>query len=215
MKVGILGSGEVGKALAIGFAGLGHQVKVGSRDFESDKLKEWLDELEDKVTIDSFEQTAAFGEIIVLAIKWDGVENAIHLANPENLSHKIVIDITNPLDFTNGMPPTLYVGHTNSGGEIIQRLLPKSYIVKTLNIVNNKTMVSPLYDQGLPSMFLCGNNDNAKKRVTEILQNFGWKDITDLGDITESRIIEPLTCLWVNYGMKHNTWTHAITFLKH
>jgi 8-hydroxy-5-deazaflavin:NADPH oxidoreductase len=214
MKIGILGSGEVGKALAVGFAAIGHSVKVGSRDFESDKLKEWVGSLEDTVVIDSFEKTAAFGEIVILAIKWDGVENALHLANIENLAHKIVIDVTNPLDFSNGMPPSLYVGHTNSGGEIIQRLLPKSCVVKTLNIVNNKSMINPVYNKGVPSMFLCGNSENAKKQVTEILKNFGWKDITDLGNITECRIIEPLTCLWANYGMKHNTWTHAISFLK-
>ncbi|MBC7471980.1 MAG: NAD(P)-binding domain-containing protein [candidate division SR1 bacterium] len=215
MKIGILGSGEVGKALAIGFASSGHQVKIGSRDFENSKLKIWANELEDLILVDSFEKTATFGDIIVLAIKWDGVENAIHLANPENLSHKTVIDVTNPLNFSNGMPPSLYIGHTNSGGEIIQRLLPKSCIVKTLNIVNNHTMINPTYNEGIPSMFLCGNSENAKKQVTQILKDFGWKDITDLGDITECRIIEPITCLWIKYGMKHNTWTHAIRFLKH
>jgi 8-hydroxy-5-deazaflavin:NADPH oxidoreductase len=215
MKVGILGSGDVGKALAIGFASLGHQVKISSRDFENIKLREWASELEDTVSIASFEETAIFGEIIVIAVKWDGVENAIHLANPENLSHKVVIDVTNPLDFSNGMPPSLYIGHTNSGGEAIQRLIPKSLVVKTLNIVNNLTMINPTFNDGVPSMFLCGNDENAKNQVTEILKDFGWKDISDLGDITECRIIEPLTCLWVNYGIKHATWTHAFTFLKH
>jgi 8-hydroxy-5-deazaflavin:NADPH oxidoreductase len=215
MKVGILGSGDVGKALAIGFASLGHQVKISSRDFENVKLREWASELEDIVSIASFEETAIFGEIIVLAVKWDGVENAIHLANPENLSHKVVIDVTNPLDFSKGMPPSLYIGHTNSGGEVIQRLIPKSLVVKTLNIVNNLTMINPTFNDGVPSMFLCGNDENAKKQVIEILKDFGWKDISDLGDITQCRIIEPLTCLWVNYGIKHGTWTHAFTFLKH
>jgi 8-hydroxy-5-deazaflavin:NADPH oxidoreductase len=213
MKVGILGSGDVGKHLAVGFANLGHQVKIASRDFENEKLLEWAKSSENTIDIGSFEDTADFGEIIVLATKWDGTENAIHLANPENLSHKIVIDVTNPLDFTHGMPPKLYIGHTNSGGETVQRLLPKSHVVKTLNIVNSQKMVDPIYKEGTPAMLLCGNDDKAKQKVTEILHDFGWSNVTDLGDITESRIMEPLTILWVTYGLKHNTWTHAFTFL--
>lgn len=215
MKVGILGSGDVGKHLAVGFANLGHQVKIASRDFENEKLLEWIKTTEGSITTGSFEETGTFGEIVVLATKWDGTENAIHLTNPENLSHKIVIDVTNPLDFSHGMPPSLCIGHTNSGGETIQRLLPKSLVVKTLNIINSQKMVDPHYTEGKPTMLLCGNDEKSKLKVIELLQDLGWSQVTDLGDITESRIMEPLTLLWVQYGLKHNTWTHAFTFLEH
>ncbi len=214
MKIGIIGSGDVGQALGKGFIGLGHQVKIGSRDPESEKLKHWTKSQGELASTGTFSETAVFGELLVVATK--GVQNsqAITLAEPKNFANKVVIDVTNPLDFSHGPLPTLAVGFTTSGGEQLQAQLPEAKIVKTLNIVGNPMMVSPSFEEGDPDMLLCGNDEGAKQLVTQLLRDFGWKNITDLGGIEQSRITEPLCILWVYYGAKNNTWNHAFKMLR-
>jgi|SRR3989344_3236680 len=213
MKIGIIGSGDVGQAIGLGFSNLCHEVKIGSREPKSEKLQNWIKKAK-KSSTGTFEETAKFGEIIILATLWTGTESALKLAKFENLANKIVIDVTNPLDFSSGMPPKLAVGFNNSGGETIQKLLPKSHVVKTLNIIGNKYMVNPKFKEGDPDMFLCGNNKEAKKKVEQILKDFGWKYITDLGNIDQARIMEPLCILWVNFGIINNSWDHAFKVLR-
>lgn len=214
MKYGILGSGPVGQSIAKGLLDLGYNVTIATRDSSKPQLVSLQTSYPTLLTISDFETTAKDSELIFLCTKWDGTENAIHLANPENLAEKIVIDVTNPLDFSHGMPPKLYFGHTNSGGETVQRLLPKSHVVKTLNIINNGKMVNPIYKDGTPSMMLCGDNTESKTTVTSILSQFGWTDITDLGGIEQSRVMEPLCILWVIYGIHNKDWNHAFSILK-
>ena len=215
MRVGILGSGEVGRRLADGFIELGHQVKIGSRDPNQSKISEWINKHDkEKASSGTFADTATFGELVVLTTLWEGTAHAIQLANSKNLAEKIVIDVTNPLDFSKGMPPSLAVGHTDSAGEIIQRMLPDSKVVKAFNIVGNPHMIHPDFPGGKPSMFICGNDERAKKFVTEdILSKFGWETI-DIGMIEGSRLLEPLALLWILQYFRTGSGNHAFKLLR-
>jgi 8-hydroxy-5-deazaflavin:NADPH oxidoreductase len=135
MNIGILGSGDVGRRLGDGLIALGHKVKIGTREPGKLDLQTWINTHgQEKAAAGTFAEAASFGdELIFLATLWDGAPNAIKLANVKNFNGKIVIDVTNPLDFSRGMPPRLAVGHTDSAGETVQRLLPESKIVKALN----------------------------------------------------------------------------------
>ncbi len=212
MRIGILGTGDVGKALGAGFATLGHEVKIGSRTPDNPKLSEWLAKDGAKRSSGTFEQAAAFGELIVLATHWSGTENAIRLAGPKNFVGKIVIDATNPLNFSS-MPPTLTHGHTDSGGEQVQRWVPDAHVVKAFNMVGNAHMFRPQFPGGPPDMFIAGNDDAAKKTVEGILKSFGW-DVIDLGGIEASRYLEPLAMAWITHGFRSGSWNHAFKLLK-
>lgn len=212
MKIGILGSGDVGRSLGKGLAAIGHTVMIGSRHQKAEKLLLWKETVGRRANIGSVADAANYGEIIIVAVNWAGIEDALHDARPD-AAGKVVIDVTNPLDLT-GPVPALSVGHDISGGEIVQQLLPDSSVVKTLNIVNHAHMCQPHYYQGTPSMFYCGNNPAAKEQVARILDALGWKDATDIGDIKQSRLMEPTCLLWMAYGKVHNTWDHAIGVLK-
>ena len=214
MKIGIIGSGEVGQALGKGFADLGHEAKIGSREPGSEKLQAWIKKTGGKTSAGTFEDAAKFGEVIVVATHGMASEKALEAAGENNFDGKVVIDVTNPLDFSGGMPPKLALGFSTSLGERIQAALPKAHVVKTLNIVNNRIMVNPRFEEGEPDMLLCGNDADAKKKVEKILRDFGWKNITDLGGIEQARIMEPLVILWVLYGARNNTWTHAFKYLR-
>lgn len=214
MKVGILGSGPVGKYLSMGFSKYGYLVKLGTRNPDDAKITEWLPEAGINITAGTFRETAEFGEILVLATLWTGTENAINLAGKENFRDKILIDTTNPLDFSRGLPPSLYLGHTDSGGEQVQRWLPDAKVVKAFNIVGHAHMVDPAFPDGKPDMFICGNNPEAKEEVTKILNTFGWPYVTDIGDISGSRELEALCILWVKYGIISGQWNHAFKVVK-
>ncbi|MBP1768740.1 MAG: putative oxidoreductase, coenzyme F420-dependent [Candidatus Aminicenantes bacterium] len=160
----------------------------------------------------SFAEAAAFGEMAVLATLWIGTENAIKLAGPQNLAGKIVIDTTNPLDFSAGAP-RLSIGHVDSAGERVQRWLPQSKVVKAFNHVGNAHFINPRFPDGPPTMFICGNDEGAKKTMTGLLEVFGWS-VIDLGGIEGSRLLEPLAMLWITYGFRTNTWSHAFKLLR-
>ncbi len=210
MKIGILGSGNVGKALAKGFIAEGYDVMIGTRDPAAAKSKE-LKEL--GAQVGSFADTAQFAEIAVLCTQGTGTQNALNLAKSENLAGKVVIDVTNPLDLSSDKPQ-LSLGLNNSGGEEVQRWLPDSLVVKAFNSVGSALMYQPSYEHGEPTMFICGNNDEAKQSVRDILHLFGW-DVVDMGDISSSRELESLCMLWVKYGQLNGTWNHAFKLLTH
>jgi len=212
MKIGILGSGMVGQQLGLGFIRLGHDVKIGTRGTE--KLKDWLNEAGSKGSAGSFEDAAEFGEMNVLATFWAGTENAIKLAGKNNFSGKILIDVTNPLDFSQGTPPKFAASPGNSGGEQIQRWLPDTKVVKAFNTVNAYVMVNPKREEGDPDFFYAGNNEDSKNKVVGIAKNLGWKIFTDFGDISASYWLESLTMIWVHYAFKNNQWGHAFKLLK-
>lgn len=210
MKVGIIGSGDVGKKLGDSFVDLGHSVKIGTRD--ATKLAEWASKHGNRASAGSFADAAAFGDIIVVATSWAGTASALDMANPKNMAGKIVIDVTNPLDFST-MPPKLAVGNTDSAGETVQRLLSEARVVKAFNIVGNPHMYKPNFSEGRPTMFICGNDDSAKKMVTDLLTSFGWESI-DIGGIEGSRLLEPLAMLWITYYFRTGTGNHAFKLLR-
>jgi predicted dinucleotide-binding enzyme len=214
IKIGILGTGDVGRTLGAGFVSRGHEVKIGSREPQSEKLQRWVKESGAHASAGTFADAARFGEIVVLSTLWSGTKGAIDLAGPDNLAGKVLIDTTNPLDFSQGMPPRLALGHTDSGGEQVQRWLPKSRVVKAFNIVGNAHMVDPKFSGGPPDMWIAGNDEAAKKRVAEILRDFGWPDPIDTGGIEGARLLEPMCILWVLYGARAGTWNHAFKLLR-
>jgi hypothetical protein len=213
MKLGVLGTGDVGRTLAGGFAALGHDVRVGTRDPASDKARTLAAKLGPKVGVVTFADAATFADVAVLATLWSGTEGAIRLAGPGHLYGKVVIDATNPLVFTPGAPPALALGHTDSGGEQVQRWLPAARVVKAFNIAGNAHMVNPTFPGGPPDMFICGNDDAAKRTVTELLKALGWPTI-DIGGIEGARVLEPMCILWVLYGLRAGTWNHAFRMLR-
>jgi len=212
-KIGILGTGDVGKALGNGFVALGHDVKMGSRDAKNEKAAAWAAKAGPHASAGTFAEAAKFADVAIIATNWSGTENALKLAGPDNLAGKTVIDATNPLVFLPNAPPALALGHTDSGGEQVQRWLPKSRVVKAFNIVGNAHMVNPQFPGGPPDMFICGNDAEAKETVAEILRTFGWQSI-DIGGIEGARLLEPICILWVLYGIRSGTWNHAFKLLR-
>ena len=213
MKVGILGTGDVGQALGAGFAQLGHDVMMGSRDPQSEKVQGWVAKTGSHAGAGTFAEAARSGEVLLLATLWSGTESAIRLAGPANFAGKVVMDATNPLVFTPGAPPSLALGHTDSGGEQVQRWLPAARVVKVYNTVGHAHMVNPNFPGGPPDMFICGNDAAAKKTVTDICRAFGWPTI-DVGGIEGARLLEPLCILWVRYGFVTGGWDHAFKLLR-
>ncbi|HEY4128608.1 MAG TPA: NAD(P)-binding domain-containing protein [Gammaproteobacteria bacterium] len=212
MQVGILGSGGVAQALGLGFLKLGHDVKLGSRDPQ--KLQPWLAKAGKRASAGSFEDTARFADIAVLATLWAGTESALKLAvAPTSLAGKLVIDVTNPVIVEAGKPARLTLGHTDSGGEQVQRWLPQSKVVKAFNSVGEAHMVDPKFSGGPPDMFICGDDASAKQVVTGICKNFGW-GVVDVGGIEGARLLEPLCLLWLAYGLSTQTWNHAFKLLR-
>ncbi len=212
MKVAILGSGDVGQALAKAFKSEGHEVQLATRDTKSDKAKSIKDEL--GIEVHSFAQVAEWCELVVLCVLYTALEDVVSQIR-DHLKNKVVIDVTNPLDLSSGMPPSLLIGTNDSAGEEVQRKLPQAKVVKALNSVGNGHMYKPQFDNVgdiTPTMFYCGNDKGAKEIVHTILLSFGWSPV-DIGDITGSRELEPLCILWVKYGMATNTWNHAFTML--
>jgi predicted dinucleotide-binding enzyme len=214
MKIGILGSGDVGKALGAGFAVLGHDVMIGTREPSAEKVRAWLTKIGPKGSAGSFSEAAAFAEVAVVATLWDGTENALRLAGPQNLAGKVVIDTTNPLDFSGGPPPKLSVGHTDSAGERVQRWLPNARVVKAFNIVGNQHMFRPDFPGGPPDMFICGNDAAAKKTVAGVCTAFGWPEPIDLGGIEAARYLESLAMTWILAYFATRSGNHAFKLLR-
>jgi 8-hydroxy-5-deazaflavin:NADPH oxidoreductase len=200
MKFGVLGTGMVGLAISNRLAELGHEAMIGTRD--PSKSAEKLKSRNEAVQVGTFAQAAAFGEMLVNATNGAASIAALKMATEANLDGKVLVDIANPLDFSKGMPPSLLVTNTDSLGEQIQRAFPTLKVVKTLNTVTASLMVNPRQlAKGNHHLFICGNDEGAKERVTRILKSFGWRKIIDLGDITNARATEAVLPLWVRlYG---------------
>jgi predicted dinucleotide-binding enzyme len=211
MKVGIIGSGDVGKALGVGFVSRGHEVKIGSRD--PSKLAGWVKEQGAKASSGKFDEVAKWGELVVIATVWGGTKGAIDLAGAVNFKGKVVMDVTNPLVIEEGKPLRLALGHTDSGGEQVQRWLPGARVVKVYNTVGWGLMVDPKLPGGPPDMFVCGNDVGAKKTVGEIVKGFGW-GVVDVGGMDGARLLEPLCILWVNHAMATGDFEFAFKLLK-
>ncbi len=211
MKVGILGSGDVAKALAGGFLKHGHQVMLGTRD--GGKLKDFVAQHRGAQT-GSFADAAKFGDAVVLAVKGSVAQDALKAAGAANLSGKPVIDATNPIA---DAPPEngvlkFFTDINQSLMERLQSAFPDAHFVKAFNSVGNARMIDPQYKAGKPTMFICGNDDKAKATVAGICDQFGW-DVADMGKAEAARAVEPLCMLWCILGFTKNEWTHAFKLL--
>lgn len=213
MQIGIIGSGNVAKALGHGFIKTGHTVMISSRDPKQEKVQAWVAQYPEQAKGGSFQEAAKFGEVLVIATEWNGTKNALELAGVDNFARKTVIDVTNPLDFSEGQPPKLALGFTTSAGEEVQKLLPEANVVKAFNTVGNPHMFQPFFPDGTPDMFYCGNDAGAKNTVAEILATFGWNSI-DLGDITCARYLEPLAMIWIRHYGNTGSGNHAFKLLR-
>ena len=214
MKIGIIGSGIVGRVLATAFLKESNQVMLGTRNIDKAEVVNWKKENPDGKT-GSFSEAAAFGDLIVLATAGTVIKEAIGMAGKESFTGKTVIDATNPIAAAAPVNGVLqfFTSPNESLMETIQLLLPQANIVKAFNSVGNAIMYKPDYGGIKPSMFICGNNEAAKKTVTEILTSFGW-ETEDMGKAEAARAIEPLCMLWCIPGMLHQQWTHAFKLLK-
>jgi Predicted dinucleotide-binding enzymes len=211
MKIGVLGSGIVAQTLAAGLRKHGHEVVVGTRD--PAKLSSWAAD-QSAIAVKSFDEAAAFGEIIVLAVKGTAAEQVVSLAGTANLAGKVVMDTCNPIA---DLPPEhgvlrYFTTLDDSLMERLQRSAPQARFVKAFSSVGNARMVNPVFESGRPSMFICGNDDAAKASVGALADQLGW-DTEDMGRVEAARAIEPLCMLWCIPGLLHNEWTHAFKLL--
>jgi predicted dinucleotide-binding enzyme len=201
MKIGILGTGVVGNTIGSKLVKLGHEVKMGSRTADNEKGKEFAKANGSKASNGTFADAAKFGEVIFNCTSGSVSLNVLQLAGAATMKGKILIDVSNPLDFSKGMPPILTpsLSNTTSVGEAIQKAFPDVHVVKTFNTMNTNLMVDPSLLKGDHNVFICGNDEGAKTKVKEMLGWFGWKpdNIIDLGDITGSRGVEMILPLWI------------------
>lgn len=212
MKVGVLGSGDVAKALAAGFLKHGHQVTVGTNHPE--KLKDWVSK-NPKAEVASFADTAGFGEVVVLAVKGSAASEVLRAAGAKSLDGKTVIDTTNPIA---DAPPEngvlrYFTTLDDSLMERLQKEFPNARFVKSFSCVGSALMVDPNVEGGRPTMFLCGNDEGAKTTAVKILDEFGW-EAADMGGVEAARAIEPLAILWCIPGFLRNDWMHAYKVVK-
>lgn len=199
MKVGVLGTGRVGKAIGTKLAGLGHDVMMGSRSADNADATAWATEQFGTASHGTFADAAAFGELLVNATAGGASLAVLESAGAENLAGKVLIDIGNPLDFSKGMPPSLTVSNTDSLAEQIQRAFPEAKVVKAFNTMTAQVMVEPSTVPGSHNVFVCGNSDYARAATVELLRSFGWpaEDILELGDLSAARGLEMVLPLWV------------------
>jgi predicted dinucleotide-binding enzyme len=211
MKIGILGSGDVAKALAAGFLKHGHDISLGTRS--AAKLADWAAQ-HPKGHVGTFAETARYAEVVVLAVKGTAAADALRAAQSANLEGKVVIDATNPIA---DAPPVngvlkFFTNLDESLMERLQREFPRARFVKAFNSVGNSCMIDPQFKAGKPTMFICGNDEAAKKTVTGFLEQFGW-ETADMGQVEAARAIEPLCMLWCIPGFLRNEWRHAFKLL--
>lgn len=212
MKIGILGSGPVARALGTGLRAHGHDVLLGTRDLSA--LDEWA-AAHPGAGVGSPADAAAHGEVVVLAVAGRGAVPALHLAGPANLAGKVVIDTTNPIADappTNGVI-TFFTDLNESLLERLQAEVPEARFVKAFNSVGNQHMVDPAFEGGPPTMFICGNDLAAKEMVSRLLVEIGW-EAADMGGVEAARAIEPLCILWCIPGILRNEWDHAFKLLR-
>lgn len=212
MKIGILGSGDVAKALAVGFLKHGHEVMLGTRN--PTKLADWVSQ-HPKCWIGGFSDAVKSAELVVLAVKGSSAADVLRAVGAQNLAGKTIMDATNPIA---DAPPAngvlqFFTGPNESLMERLQGEFSDANFVKAFNSVGNALMVNPQFKGGKPTMFICGNNEDAKKTVTGFLDQFGW-ETADMGHAEAARAIEPLCILWCIPGFLRNDWTHAFKLLS-
>jgi predicted dinucleotide-binding enzyme len=206
-KIAVLGTGDVGQRIGKKLIELGHEVRLGSRTADNEKGVAWAEEVGDKGEVATFADAVRFaGDTVFFCGSGANAMAMLESAGgAAAFDGKVIVDISNPLDFSGGFPPTLSVCNDNSLGEEIQKALPGAKVVKTLNMVANAIMVNPGALPEATDILLCGNDDGAKEKVTDVLRSFGWERITDMGDITNARALESWLLVWTRLYGKHQT----------
>ena len=206
----------VGNAIGTKFIESGYEVRMGSRTPNNEKAMDWASKNGKMASTGTFNDAASFGELIVFCIKGESALSVLTSLRPELVEGKTIMDIAVPLDFSKGMPPFIIpdLSNTNSLGEEMQKQFPLSNVVKTFTVVNCQIMVNPLKFDDTLTMFLAGNNTDAKKQVKDILQQFGWQDIIDLGDISAARGLEAFVPFWVRIMVGLNTPNFGIKIVR-
>jgi 8-hydroxy-5-deazaflavin:NADPH oxidoreductase len=215
MKIGVIGSAKVGQTLATAFLKEGHEVMLGTRNISSQDVISWRIN-NPTGSIGYFNDAVIYGEVIVLAVKGAKAIEALELAGTQNFAGKIVIDVTNPI--TDNVPPVngvlpFFTTYNESLMEQIQARIFEAKVVKAFSCVGSELMYKPSFNGGPPTMFICGNDEEAKKTVTAILTSFGW-ETEDMGKVEAARAIEPLCILWCIPGFIRSQWGHAFKLLK-
>ncbi len=214
MNIGIIGSGIVARVLAKAFQREGYAVMLGTGNTSKEEVVTFKNN-NPSIQIGSFEATAKFGELLVLAVNGAAAADVIGLAGASNFNNKVVIDTTNPIGASAPVNGVLnyFTDINESLMERLQLLVPAAKFVKAFNSVGNAFMYKPAFKEGRPTMFICGNDDAARKAVTDILTKFGW-DTEDMRKAEAARAIEPLCMLWCIPGFLRNQWTHAFKLMK-
>lgn len=216
MKIGVIGSGQVGRTLATALLKENHEIMLGTRDVSNPAVISWRAHPDNQnALVGTFGEAAAYGEAIVVAVKGTKATDAMDIAGLGNFSGKVVIDVTNPIADT---PPvngvlSFFTNTNESLMELIQARIPDARVVKAFNSVGSDFMYKPAFSDGWPSMFICGNDDEAKEVVKDILTSFGW-DTEDMGKAEAARAIEPLCILWCIPGFLRNDWFHAFRVMR-
>jgi predicted dinucleotide-binding enzyme len=209
MRVGVLGTGQVGTTIAAKLVEVGHEVMLGSRTADNESAAAWVEETGAGASQGTFADAAAFGEVLFNCTAGEGSIAALQSARVEDLAGKTLVDVSNALDFSRGSPPSLFVCNTDSLGEQIQRAFPDTRVVKSLHTMNCEVMVDPAKVPGEHEVFVCGNDEEAKAQTAELLGSFGWpaERIVDLGDITGARGTEAYVIFWLRlwgaFGTPH------------
>ena len=199
MRIGVFGTGVVGQAIGAKLVALGHEVRMGSRSADNEGAATWAEEAGPQASHGTFADAAGFGELLFNCTAGLASLDVLRAAGAENLAGKVVVDVSNALDSSQGAPPAVGLGNADSVGEQLQREFPEARVVKTLNTVNCEVMVDPSLVPGEHHMFVCGNDESAKADVRSLLESFGWpaNHILDLGDITSARAVEMYLALWL------------------
>jgi 8-hydroxy-5-deazaflavin:NADPH oxidoreductase len=216
MRIAVLGTGVVGRTLGSKLAELGHEVRMGSRTAGNETAVEWAAGAGPGASAGDFADAASFGELILNCTSGTASLQALEAAGAENLAGKVLIDVANPLDFSGGFPPTLSIANTDSLGESIQRAFPEARVVKALNTINCAVMVDPGRVPGNHVLFICGNDDAAKRETLSLLGELGWpaERVVDLGDIAGSRGMEMYLPLWLRLMVTGGTADFNVTVAR-
>lgn len=212
MKIGVLGTGMVGQTLGGKFVSMGHDVMMGGRTADNEKVQAFVARTGGKAG--TFAQAAAFGDTVFHCTRGDTAIEVLRQAGAENLKGKVLVDSSNPLDFSKGFPPSLSISNTDSLGELIQRTFPDAHVVKSLNTVTAAVMVDPSLIHGAHTVFVSGNDKPSKGKVMDLLRAIGWHSIIDLGDITSARATEQMLPLWTRLSTILGTGEFNFAILK-
>lgn len=211
MNIGILGSGSVAQTLGAGFASKGHKVRLGTRD--ASKLNDWAASARGNASVGSFADAAEFGVVVIVAVSGSVALEAIALAGAKNFNGKTVIDVTNPLDFSQGVPPGFAATLGNSLAEQIQRAVPNANVVKAFNMITAAVMVDPKFGGDTASLFIAGDDKGAKDAVARLAGEFGW-EVVDFGGLSQAYFLEAFAAGFINYAFATDDWQRGFKFLN-